>query len=772
MDVNHSSSAPSSRDHDRYDRGIAVRIAILHLGFDRHGVKIFSRDVGEALRHRGLHVLDVEIDGTNLHDLARVINRADILHIHFIPDFERWWGSRSTFEVFLREITVPVIVTFHDAIQAIKISKDIPFVHMIRGKASKVSCFTHKEAEVLLGVGFSDVVVIPHHLRRRELSHQDSLRSELGLENKTVVTVLGHVFGRKRYDLVIRALALLPQNFVLCIAGDTSDLRNKRYVNDLKKLVARLGLEQRVVFTGALSSEDYSRAIKMTDLAILPHSWIAGSGTFTDWVAEGKPILALTNDFVLDLDRTFPGALLLSTFDEGSLSQAIQGFFSGMVMPHETSYKQLAETLSPEQAIEAYLGLYRSVRRPATANLRQPLPSVWAITCFFNPAGYTNKVTNFLKFSSSLANQGVKLLAVELSFDGSFQIPDGAADSIVRFQGTSANIMWQKERLLSLALRALPDECTHVAWIDCDILFTDPTWVSRCVEALAFYDVIQPFQTAIRLDRDQITLSVQPETLPIGRGVGQREYSCCYRPLSGEIPHHAGFAWMSTKSFISNVGFYDRSIFGYGDYIMSSFFLGRNLRALRKHLSRPLVKDIIRWSRRSASRGSILAGCIPGSILHLWHGDRINRLHGYREAWIRKHSFDPARDITEDSNSLLRWNTDKTELIERIQGMFLARREEEKTTGTITDFDWGFYRYRYSDVRGKKSEADLMDHFMIHGLREGRFKNQRELTSAPLLKRLKDRARMLIIDYYQYAGQPRRYVREVYERRRRELSRR
>ena len=56
-------------------------------------------------------------------------------------------------------------------------------------------------------------------------------------------------------------------------------------------------------------------------------------------------------------------------------------------------------------------------------------------------------------------------------------------------------MLWQKERLLNLALAALPDRCDAVAWLDCDVVFEDDDWPARAVEALQRFPLIQPFQT-------------------------------------------------------------------------------------------------------------------------------------------------------------------------------------------------------------------------------------------------------------------------------------
>jgi len=50
---------------------------------------------------------------------------------------------------------------------------------------------------------------------------------------------------------------------------------------------------------------------------------------------------------------------------------------------------------------------------------------------------------------------------VELSFDGRFELTDDDADILVQLSGGA--VLWQKERLLNLALNAVPSAVKNVA---------------------------------------------------------------------------------------------------------------------------------------------------------------------------------------------------------------------------------------------------------------------------------------------------------------------
>src|SRR5262245_55052458 len=104
---------------------------------------------------------------------------------------------------------------------------------------------------------------------------------------------------------------------------------------------------------------------------------------------------------------------------------------------------------------------------------------LWAITCYFNPIGYQRRLLNYRTFRRRL---GVPLVTVELSFDGVFQLGQGDADVLVQLIGR--DVLWQKERLLNLAVQATPDEGKQIAWLDCDVVFANADWAERVSRAL------------------------------------------------------------------------------------------------------------------------------------------------------------------------------------------------------------------------------------------------------------------------------------------------
>ena len=89
------------------------------------------------------------------------------------------------------------------------------------------------------------------------------------------------------------------------------------------------------------------------------------------------------------------------------------------------------------------------------------------------------------------------LITIEWSHSGEFELNENDADILVQISG--GDVMWQKERLLNIALDYLPPQAKYVAWIDCDVILENTFWYLEAIELLKSNDVIQLFDEAYLL---------------------------------------------------------------------------------------------------------------------------------------------------------------------------------------------------------------------------------------------------------------------------------
>ena len=318
-------------------------------------------------------------------------------------------------------------------------------------------------------------------------------------------------------------------------------------------------------------------------------------------------------------------------------------------------------------------------RHPGEATRLVNASRLWGICCLFNPARYRVRARNFRVFRAHLA---IPLVAVELTFDGAFELD--SCDAEVLVQVRDGGVMWQKERLINLGLSRLPPDCEAVAILDADILFTDSGWAGHAVAALDRMPAVQLFR-----DVRQVCAGQTAQKSRVLEPDGQTGVACLLdagvepesllgpQPGTGRGVASPGFAWAFRRDLIERHGLFDANIAGGGDTALACASTGAFDAAERRHRMTAEHRAHFRrwaipWSR--AVNGRI--GYLDQSLLHLWHGDLVDRKAAERHRILADHAFDPSRDISLGNGGAWQWSSEKHGLHGAMQRYFLERHED------------------------------------------------------------------------------------------------
>ena len=199
-----------------------------------------------------------------------------------------------------------------------RVSRALETFALHRADAITTICEGLRAEIVSRGVPRERVTVVPNAVDADEFNDRGvadaALRARLGLDGKTVLGFAGSFYGYEGLDLLIEALALLasdwPELRLLLVGGGPQEA-------NLKALSAKLGLGERVIFSGRVPHAEVQRYYGLIDLLAYPRR----SMRLTEIVTPLKPLEAMAQG------RTFVAS------DVGGHRELIRDGETGFLFP-------------------------------------------------------------------------------------------------------------------------------------------------------------------------------------------------------------------------------------------------------------------------------------------------------------------------------------------------------------------------------------------------------------------------------------------------------
>ena len=221
-------------------------------------------------------------------------------------------------------------------------------------------------------------------------------------------------------------------------------------------------------------------------------------------------------------------------------------------------------------------------------------PSLCGVIPVINTQLATEDLDEISEYTQLLQAQGLYTGVVRLDIGGvaaAERVIEGADETIVVASLPTITVPNQRERLLNLGVRQLPEFCQQVVLFeDATVEFLDQRWVQNTMEMLQSYEVVQPFAFVYNRRQGDGTFVSQTGnhgggvdaeegdidllfSASMGREPGQVFYSAAYgfnllrnfdmhRGVAVEkLQGYGGAVWAFHRAFLQDVaGIYDRSL--------------------------------------------------------------------------------------------------------------------------------------------------------------------------------------------------------------------
>ena len=321
------------------------------------------------------------------------------------------------------------------------------------------------------------------------------------------------------------------------------------------------------------------------------------------------------------------------------------------------------------------------------------------VAVFSNPRRYASRERLARQFIAHMIASGVSLTFVEHAFgERAFTFSPEDADqqrwSLLQVRGGANQELWIKEALQKIGVRSLPQDWKYLALIDADISYVRHDWAIETLQMLQHYRVGQNWSHAIDLGPNGEVLRNEwgndvdrsfaaawlagdvDEPSP-GYGIGQRQSRALLaNKTAKDWRQHYGYAWAFRREAWDGIGgLPDWLVTGSADYHTALAFAGK-LERSDAYISRGATRRLQEFAARCDKYICQDIGCVPGTILHGFHGSKRNRFYLSRRDILIESKFDPDTDLTTDWQGIPSLAFDNRLLRDGLRRLMLARNED------------------------------------------------------------------------------------------------
>lgn len=250
------------------------------------------------------HVSGIHVMPGIIAETRKKLRDFDIIHLHAYRSFQN-----VVIHHYARKYGIPYIMDAHGAIlrigrgnrglkQLLKWVYDVSFGNRILRGAGKVIAQNEMEAGQYIVAGVSQDKIDQLHLpfatsEFARLPSAGLFRRRFNIKQEHIILYLGRIHWIKGLDFLIESfyeLTKLRSDVVLAMVG-----ADDGYRGSLEKLIDRLHLSNRVIFTGFLGGEDKLSAMVDADLLVQTSVYEQSSKTPFEAILCDTPVIVSKN---------------------------------------------------------------------------------------------------------------------------------------------------------------------------------------------------------------------------------------------------------------------------------------------------------------------------------------------------------------------------------------------------------------------------------------------------------------------------------------------
>ena len=391
-------------------------------GWETGGMNVYVRELGRALAARGVAVdIFTRRQSTEVADVVEYAPGARVVHIDagphrhvdkydvldYLPDFacgiqrfraltgatydiihSHYWLSGRPGLLFADRWRVPLFSTFHTLAQlknrvaetAAEREQAVRFEierRTMAGSDRVVALTAVDRQQMVRHYGaLAPIDVIPGGVDLARFSPRPRLeaRAALGLDpGSRIVLFVGRIQRLKGLEVLLRAFARLGtlDARLVVVGGQRGTAHESREIGRVHHLAAKLGVEGRTRFVGAVPHEQLPLYYSAADVTVMPSSYESFGLVAVESLACGTPVVATRVGGLSSLVRDGETGLLVPWRDAQLFADRLRLVLTDEPLRQRLAGQARASVLrfSWERIADAHLAVYAGVRSAREARL-------------------------------------------------------------------------------------------------------------------------------------------------------------------------------------------------------------------------------------------------------------------------------------------------------------------------------------------------------------------------------------------------------------------
>ena len=179
----------------------------------------------------------------------------------------------------------------------------------------------------------------------------DEFRKKYGLQGKYIL-ITSRIHNIKGHEWAIRAMQFLPNDLKLVIAGNSSLFSGSKFEDNIHtqkaiSLIEKIGIKDRVIFTGFLDTEEMIQAYSGASATVVPSIWLEPFGYVTaEAMACECPVIVTENCGTAEIITNGVEGYVIPRMNSEAIAEAVLNIIPKRVEMGKMARRTVVKTLN------------------------------------------------------------------------------------------------------------------------------------------------------------------------------------------------------------------------------------------------------------------------------------------------------------------------------------------------------------------------------------------------------------------------------------------